>query len=157
MIKNSKLIKWFALIASMLIGGYYGWISFDAPISKTLLKFRILAIILAVILSILAVVGMKLIKKYNVNDELVIDDEMEDYFLDMMIKFKANMIIGIGIGFLLLMTTFIAEYHAPVMMPVTMLYYFVIMLIFIFPIFDEAITIIKMIVDYNRIQLGSKV
>ena len=150
MVKCSKVVKLLTLFLSIILGGVIGYFTYDIPISQTLMKFRIATCVLAFLLVLLSVVGKQLIYKFNINEELVLDDDMEDYFLDLGKKFTSNIIIGILIGILLLVATFIGNYHMPIMPYVCGIFYFVILFVYVFPLFDTLGTIIAMSVNYYR-------
>lgn len=154
MIKCSKTVKWISFVISIVLGALIGWKTYDFPVSQTILKFRIIAAAAALMLVIVGVIGAKLVHKYDVNDELVIDDEMEEYFAHTLSKFKSNIIIGLIIGALLEIVTFVGVYHIESMMIVCSIYYFVIMFIYICPLADEIFTIVRMSIEWNRIKKG---
>lgn len=154
MVKNSKAVKWISLVISIVLGALIGWKTYDVPVSQTILKFRIIAAVAAVFLVIVGIIGAKLVQKYDVNDELVIDDDMEEYFDYTLSKFKSNIIIGIIIAVLLEVITFVGVYHIDIMMVACSIYYFVVMFIYVCPLVDEIITIIRMSIEWNRIKKG---
>lgn len=154
MVKNSKAVKWISLVISIVLGTLIGWKTYDVPVSQTILKFRIIAAVAAVMLIVVGVIGTKLVQKYDVNDELVIDDDMEEYFDYTLSKFKSNIIIGLIIAVLLEVVTFVGVYHIDIMMVACGIYYFVIMFIYICPLIDEIFTIIRMSIEWNRIKKG---
>lgn len=154
MIKCSKNIKTVCLILSIILGLFIGFTTYDVAISQTLLKFRVMITIGTVLLVILSIIGNILLNKYNVNDELVLDDDMEEYFEVLTKKFRSNIVISVLIGIILLIVTFIAEFHMPVMPYVCSLFYFVLLFIYVFPFIDENITIIRMAIEYHRVNSG---
>ncbi len=154
MIKCSKNIKTVCLILSIILGLFIGFTTYDVAISQTLLKFRVMITIGTVLLVILSIIGNILLNKYNVNDELVLDDEMEDYFADLSKKFANNIVISSLIGVTLLVVTFVAEFHMPVMPYVCSLFYFVLLFIYVLPFVDEIIAIIRMAIEYHRANSG---
>lgn len=152
MVKSSKLVKCISFIISAISGIFIGYKTYEAPVSTSIFKIRVFIIIFSLLIVILAIIGQHLIQRYNVNDEFVIDDEMLDYFIDTKSKFKTSMIGALIIGPILLLITVFGTYHAPVMLIVCIGYYFILTLMFILPAIEGFIEIIKMIIDYTRIQ-----
>lgn len=154
MIQRSNKIKLLYYIVSILLGAVLGGITYNAPISQILFRFRAVIFVLMPLLCIISLAGEKLIKKYDLNDELVIDDEMEDYFSYLHQKFSYNFILSIIIGLTLCVITFIANFHAPVMLLVNLLYWFVIILVYGCSTIDELISIIFIAVKYKEVNKG---
>lgn len=154
MIQRSSKIKLLYYIVSTLLGAVLGGITYNAPISQILFRFRAVIFVLMPLLCIISFAGEKLIKKYDLNDELVIDDEMEDYFSYLHQKFSYNFILSIIIGLTLCVITFVANFHAPVMLLVNLLYWFVIILVYGCSTIDELISIIFIAVKYKEVNKG---
>lgn len=151
MIHYSKQVKWLVFAISLVLGAFIGYITYDAPVSQTLFKLRIILAIGTVFVALFAFIGIKLIAKFNINDELVLDDEMEDYFDLVESRFKTNAVLSVIFGIILFVITFLSEFHAPVMMPVCIIYYFLIIFLLVIPTMIEIITCVKMTINYMRI------
>lgn len=150
MLGNTKQTKWIVFFVSLILGIFIGIKTYYNPISKTLMLFRMLTILLAALGIIIGEIGVNISKKYDYNEDLIIDTEVQDYFDEVSSKFRRYKVLFIIVGVLLLAVTFIGEFHMDVMAVVTSIYYFSIFYIYVFPIFDEIISIIHMMIDYQE-------
>ena len=146
---NPKLTKYF-LFFSIIISIGYSYLTYDNPVSQTLSSIRLFILVDTIAAIIIGLFGVYLCRKYNINQEIIIDLEDKDYFeyLEGFFKFYLSFIPLLGILFMIV--TFLGVYHIESMFIILALFNFIDYFLFKAPILDMIYLIFKLATYYNQ-------
>lgn len=149
MVNYGKNVRYVCFFLAIVLGCLIGCKVYDAPVSVSMRTFRLLSIVTSCIMASVTYIGYNVIKKYNINDELVIDEEAADYFDEIRRKMASNTYVAIMIAFLLNIVLLIGEYHAPMMIYVSSIFYSIYLFIYLFPLIGQLYYIIRLVLEYK--------
>lgn len=136
-----------------LIAGYFGikMGQEDAllGLSKIMLELGIHSVIITVFVVITGYIALFIIKKFDINDEIVIIPDVEEEFIEFKQSILLHMAIAIITTICLFLFPVMLEYHAPVMLYYCSLARFLIIMSGLF-IFDNIVYIIMLAIDYKN-------
>ena len=143
MIKDSTPLTRFFFILSVIVGII---VSFKFPtqaVSKSLLEIRISLIVAMVLVLLFGLLGIMTCHRYNMNDELVLSEDDNEYYNYLEGNFKYYLSFSPIVALVMLIISFVIPFHFQEMQIVLGTFYFAICFFQIVPLFDILYTIVN--------------
>ena len=149
MIKDSIPLTRLFFVISVILGGLVSFKIAYQPVSKTMLELRISLVIMMALVLLFGVLGILLCKKYNMNDELMLSEDDNEYYNYLEGNFKYYLSFSPVVALVMLLITFVIPFHFQEMSIVVCIFYFAISFFQLVPFLDILYTIVNAMRYHN--------